>query len=146
YLDLCNPQWEVVEVTPNSWSILPSDKVPVKFRRARGMLALPRPAPGGRLEDLRNFLGIRDNRQWRLLAGWLVMALRPRGPYPVLGFHGEQGAGKSTAARITRSLVDPHSVPLRSEPKEPRDLMIAARNAWCIALDNLSHLPTWLSD
>jgi 5S rRNA maturation endonuclease (ribonuclease M5) len=146
YLDLCNPQWEAVEVTPEGWSVLPSDKVPVKFRRARGMLALPRPVRGGRLDDLRRFLGIRDERQWRLLVGYLVMALRPRGPYPVFGFHGEQGSGKSTAARLVRSLIDPHSVPLRSEPKEPRDLMIAANNAWLIALDNLSYLPAWLSD
>jgi hypothetical protein len=81
-----------------------------------------------------------------LLVGWLVMALRPRGPYPVLCFHGEQGSGKSTGARITRAVIDPHTVPLRSEPKEARDLMIAAKNALCIALDNLSSLPTWLSD
>jgi hypothetical protein len=63
-----------------------------------------------------------------------------------MGFHGEQGSGKSTRARIVRSIIDPHSVPLRSEPKEPRDLMIAANNSWCIALDNVSHLPIWLSD
>src|SRR5262249_27252921 len=56
YLDLCNSQWEAVEVTPAGWSILPSEKVPVKFRRARGMLALPRPVRGGRLDDLRAFL------------------------------------------------------------------------------------------
>jgi ABC-type oligopeptide transport system ATPase subunit len=55
------------------------------------------------------------------------MALRPRGPYPVLGVHGEQGSGKSTAARMIRSLIDPYAVLLRSEPKEARDLMIAAK-------------------
>jgi hypothetical protein len=67
YLDVCNPQWEAVEVTPAGWSILPSDKVPVKFRRARGMLALPRPVRGGRLDDLRSLLTIVDDRQWCLL-------------------------------------------------------------------------------
>jgi hypothetical protein len=35
---------------------------------------------------------------------------------------------------------------LRSEPREPRDLMIASKNGWLIALDNLSGLPAWLSD
>jgi hypothetical protein len=146
YLDLCNPQWEIVKITPAGWSILPSDKSPVRFLRPRGLLALHRPTRGGQLDDLRSLLGLRDDRQWCLWVGWVVMAFRPRGPYPVLGFHGEQGSGKSTAARITRSLIDPHSVPLRSEPKEPRDLMIAAKNSWCIALDNISHLSVWLSD
>lgn len=146
YLDLCNPHWEVVEVTPKGWTILPSDKMPVKFRRARGMLALPSPTPGGRLEDLRTLLGIKNDRDWQLLVGWLIMVFRPLGPYPVLGFHGEQGSGKSTRARIVRLLIDPHTVPLRCEPKEPRDLMITANNVWCVALDNLSHLQAWLSD
>src|SRR5262249_13429652 len=32
------------------------------------------------------------------------------------------------------------------EPREPRDLMIAANNGWMCAFDNLSGLPQWLSD
>jgi hypothetical protein len=146
YSDLCNPEWEVVEITAEGWRILPSAQAPVKFRRPRGMLALPRPARGGKLDDLQKHLGIRNQRQWVLLVGFLVMAFRPRGPYPLLGLHGEQGSGKSTRARVIRSLIDPHSVPLRCEPKEPRDLMIGANNSWCIGLDNLSYLPVWLSD
>jgi hypothetical protein len=146
FLDLCSPQREVVEITPNGWRILPGDQAPVKFRRMRSMRPLPRPVKGGRLRDLQTLLGIREERHWRLLVGFLLAALRPRGPYPVLGLHGEQGSGKSTRARIIRSLIDPSSVPLRSEPKSPRDLMIAANNAWCVALDNLSRLPVWLSD
>src|SRR5690606_32570828 len=31
-------------------------------------------------------------------------------------------------------------------PREERDLLIAARNGWVIALDNLSGTPVWLSD
>jgi hypothetical protein len=45
-----------------------------------------------------------------------------------------------------RALVDPNAAPLRSEPREARDLMISAAGNWCIAYDNLSHLPAWLSD
>jgi hypothetical protein len=43
-------------------------------------------------------------------------------------------------------LVDPNVAALRAEPREPRDLMIAATNGWIIAIDNMSHVPTWLSD
>jgi DNA polymerase-1 len=42
--------------------------------------------------------------------------------------------------------VDPNAGELRCEPKEPRDLMIAAGNSWLVCYDNLSHLPQWLSD
>jgi hypothetical protein len=36
--------------------------------------------------------------------------------------------------------------PIRCEPREIRDLMIAATNAWTVALDNISSLPVWFSD
>ena len=35
---------------------------------------------------------------------------------------------------------------LRSTPRQEHDLMIAARNSWVLAFDNLSRLPAWLSD
>jgi hypothetical protein len=94
---------------------------------------------------LRNFLNVADD-YWPLLLGWLVAALRPRGPYPVLCLHGEQGSAKSTTALLLRSLVDPNAAPLRGEPREVRDLMIAATHAHVVCLDNLSRLPDWLSN
>lgn len=64
----------------------------------------------------------------------------------MLALFAEQGAGKSTTGRLLRALVDPNAAPLRSEPRDGRDLMIAANNSWCLAYDNLSHVPAWLSD
>lgn len=74
------------------------------------------------------------------------MALRSKGPYPILAVHGPQGCAKSTTARMIREIVDPNSSPLRAEPKEPRDLVISAKNGWCCCFDNLTSLPQWLSD
>jgi hypothetical protein len=48
--------------------------------------------------------------------------------------------------KVLRSLIDPSRVPLRTAPRDERDLMIAGRNGWVIALDNLSGLPSWVSD
>ena len=45
-----------------------------------------------------------------------------------------------------RQLVDPNENPLRSPPKEERDLLVQAACNRCVALDNLSSLPPWLSD
>ena len=76
----------------------------------------------------------------------LVAALNSLGPFPVLVLQGEAGSAKSTAVRVLRELVDPNTTPLRAEPREIRDLMIAARNSWCTAFDNVSYLTPWLSD
>jgi hypothetical protein len=144
YLDLADDQWRAVEIRADGWEIVPS--APVRFRRAKGMLALPDPAAGGSLDELRPFLNLPDDDAWALTLAWLLQALRPTGPYPVLTLNGEQGSAKSTTARVVRALVDPSTVPLRRPPRDDRDLMIAASNAWTVVLDNLSGLPAWLSD
>lgn len=143
YLDLCDPAWRAVEIDASGWRIVADP--PVRFRRARGMLPLPDPIPGGSLDELRTLVNINES-DWRLYVAWLVQALRPTGPYPVLALHGEQGAAKTTTSRIARRLIDPNIAPVRSEPREVRDLMIAAGNGWTLAFDNLSRLPDWLSD
>ena len=60
--------------------------------------------------------------------------------------YGEQGSAKSSLVRVLRALVDPNTAALRTTPRDERDLVIAATNGWLIAVDNLSHLPDWLSD
>jgi hypothetical protein len=144
YLDLADPAWRVVEIDTDGWRVL--DNSPVRFRRPKGLLPLPVPTRGGSVGALRNFVNVGTDEDFRLLVGWLVQALRPQGPYPVLCFTGQHGSAKSTAARVVRSLIDPSVSPLRKEPRDDRDLMIAASNAWAVAFDNLSHVPPWLSD
>ena len=109
------------------------------------MLPVPLPLSGGDLQSLRQFVNV-EEVAWPLVLGWLVAALRDTGPYPVLVLNGEQGSAKSTTARVLRMLIDPNKADLRSEPKEPRDLMIAATNGLVVAFDNISRLPSWLSD
>jgi hypothetical protein len=142
-IDLSNDRWQAVEVTKTGWSVL--DTSPVNFIRKRGMAPLPIPEPGGRVEELRQFLNVMPD-EFELAVGWLLSALGGKGPYPVLVLQGEQGTGKSTTSRILRSLVDPSTVPLRSPPREPRDLLVSAANSHLVVLDNLSGLSPELSD
>ena len=144
YVDLANANWRAVCIDASGWEVV--DNPPVRFVRPRGMRALPAPRRGGNVDELRRFVNVNSNDDWVLLHAWLVAAYRPRGPYPVLALHGEQGSAKSTLLRILRELVDPNEAPLRSSPKEVRDLMIAALNAWILAFDNFSKIPDWLSD
>ncbi len=143
-IDLCNEKWEVAVITAKGWRI--ESIAPVRFRRSKGMLALPNPARNGSMSKLRSLINVGGDKNWVLLLSWLLAACRPTGPYPVLIFEGEQGSAKSTTARLLRKVIDPSSAPLRTPPREERDLLIAANNSWVVAYDNLSGVPQWLSD
>jgi hypothetical protein len=143
YIDVTDDAWRAIEVSPTGWRIV--DDPPVRFRRAKGMLPLPVPKRGGSLADLRRFVNVTD-KDWPLLAAWLVAAFRPTGPYPILKLIGEQGAAKTTTAEVLRKLVDPNTAPLRRPPHGDRDLMIAANNGWVVGFDNLSYVKPELSD
>ncbi len=144
WLDLGNAAWEAVRIDATGWTIVPEP--PVRFRRPRGLAALPLPVAGGTLAALRPFVNCPAADDWRLVLAWLLAACRPSGPYPLLALHGEQGSAKSTTAKVLRALVDPRTMPLRGDPRDERDLAIAANNAWIVAFDNLSRLPGWFSD
>src|SRR5262249_17344943 len=124
YLDLCNEKWQVVEVSTNGWQIL--DDSPVAFRGSPGIQALPPPIQGGCVQDLLHFINAGGREQQLLLLSWIVMAFRPTGPYPILSMKGSQGSAKSTCQKILRSLIDPSDSPLRTTPRDERDLMISA--------------------
>jgi hypothetical protein len=146
YIDLANEHWQAIEISSTGWRVLDSKQVPVRFRRAPGMLPLPEPCAGGSVEDLRSFLNVKSDDDFELALAWLLAAMRDRGPYPVLALMGEQGSAKTSFATILRSLVDPNTAALRSFPREDRDLFIAASNGWIVGYDNVSRIPSWLSD
>jgi len=143
YLDLGDDLWRVVEVDPHGWRILA--RSPVHFARPKGLQALPTPCEGGSVETLRRFIHLED-ADWHLLLGFLVACLYPRGPYPLLLLLAEQGSGKTTLARIIKLLIDANAAPVRSAPRDERDLMVAAQNSWLLCFDNLSGIPSALSD
>lgn len=140
-LDLGDDTCRAIHVTADGWTWASH---PPMFRRSAGMKPLPEP-------DGPDF-----NRLWRhlnvsvehrpLIAGWLLAAFRPGFPCPIVLLSGQQGAGKSSASRMLRALVDPSSCPLRAPPSDIRDLLVGARNSWLVGLDNLSGINAQFSD
>ncbi|HLZ61705.1 MAG TPA: hypothetical protein VKR06_32570 [Ktedonosporobacter sp.] len=144
YLDLCNEAGQCVEITPNGWQVL--DEAPVYFQRTNDMLALPVPEPGGRLDDLRQIINVKDDKSFMLMVAWLLSCFHPSGPYPHLNIRGEQGSGKSSATVRLRQLIDPHNTSTRSLPDKEEDVLIAAMRSRVLAFDNLSRVSQAMSD
>jgi hypothetical protein len=143
YLDVGDEQSHVVEVDATGW-LLTKDS-PVRFRGTVGMQAMPLPQRGGSIAQLRALVNL-DDDAFVLYVSWLLDALCPGRPHPVLFLGGEEGSAKSTAARIARSLVDPHAVPLRNLPTTLDDLFVGANGAHAMAFDNVSIISAAISD
>ena len=147
YIDLCDDSRRVVEIDSEGWRVL-GDPPEVRFRRTKTAAPLPEPVKGDAgegLSALGRFLNI-DERDLVLCVAWLLTSLRDTGPYPLLVLTGENGSAKTMAATLIRSLVDPARPPTMGMPTNERDAVIAARNRHVLVYDNLSGLPTWLSD
>jgi hypothetical protein len=142
-LDLGDPTGRVVVLTPRGWEL--AERSPVLFRRTKLTSALPPPPPGGDLNELQALVNLTP-ASWPLALAWLVAALVPDIPHPIPLLTGEQGAGKSTTARILTRLVDPSPAQLRTAPKDLEQWAVAASGSWIVVLDNLSGVAPWLSD
>ena len=106
FIDLCNAGWEAVRITAAGWSVVADP--PVRFRRTRGMQPLPYPEHNGKIEALRPFLNVATDADFTMSVAWVLAAMRPHGPYPILNPYGEHGSAKTYLLRLLRSLFDPH--------------------------------------
>jgi hypothetical protein len=147
-IDLGEPDGRAVVVGDGRWKVVAGPPPEIIFRRTRLIGAMPRPARTRHgLAQLRDLLNVED-AGWDLIRAWLVLALLPDVPVPILTVTGQQGAGKSVLARTLVSVVDPSPAPLRSAPRG-RDLaewQTVASGSRVVALDNISRINEEFSD
>lgn len=147
-LDLANGSREIVVASATGWKVSKDARIP--FRRPNGMLSLGAPHPGWGGWTLRDYLAYLFPRfsesALLAIAGFLIGALRPGGPFPLLQFVGGKGTLKSTTARMIKALIDPSAGDERGFPRNEQDFSIHARNCWIPLFGNISAMQQWLSD
>jgi hypothetical protein len=144
YLDLADDKWQAVEISKAGWKIISNP--PVRFHRVRGMSPLPTPVRGGKINELRPFLGNLSDNGFVLVVGWLLTVLNARSPWPVLTFSGLQGSAKSCATRYTRSIIDPALASLGALPSTKDEYARAVGQNFILAWDNVSQISNKTSD
>lgn len=142
-LDLGTLDGSAVVVDATGWRIV--ERSPILFQRTALSGALPKPIKGGSLNSLRDLLNV-SSTTWSILLGYMVAALIPEMPHPILMLGGGQGTGKSTAAKFICKLLDPSDAILKSQPRDPESWATMASNCWTIAIDNVSSISPWMSD
>jgi hypothetical protein len=146
WIDLGDPSWRLVRVDRAGWRLI--EKADVPLYRPDGVRPLPEPVAGD-LSVLDRFylLANLSERAHRIMASsWMVAALYPRGPYPILAVDGEDGSGKTTLCDMLRRLVDANKAPLRAKPRNEDDLVISASNGRVVGFDKVSTLSDDMAD
>ena len=142
-IDLGSSEGEYVEITADSWHVASGEGGPL-FEKSSSILDLPvprQPAPeADPLHMLRRTLHIENPTAWARTLAWLLSAFRPAGPYPILVLRGPAECGKSCAAKILRTLMDPTSSPFNQLPRTATGLLHLARHNWILAFDHVTHL------
>lgn len=150
FLDLANPEGEVIEITSQGWTV--TNNLRQSFQHSPGMLELPAPANtqvptanGGSLPAIAQLFHLTEPALTRVLL-WLISALRPTGPYPILVLRGPASSGKSLLARALRNLIDPSAAPLRPLPIRARELLQLALHNWILVFDHVYRIPLKISE
>ncbi len=143
YYDLGDDS-QIAKITKDGWEI--TNKCAEKFRRFNHQLPQVAPKRGGDLLRVLNYLNLKTETDKLLFITYLLTIFIPDIPRVILINIGDQGAAKSTALRIIRSLVDPSVTELLSPPTDINELAQASNHHYCLYLDNLSYLRDDLSD
>lgn len=144
WYDLGDSAWRAVRITPDGWRVV--DKPPILFRRYQNTAAQVEPEPGGDLCELLRLTNVKNEGDRCLLLAYLVAALVPEIPKPILHVFGEKGAGKSTLMQMVRTLVDPAVEPLLILRGDDRELAILLDHNYAPFFDNISALSSATSD
>jgi hypothetical protein len=144
-IDLSDAAGRVAVVRRGGWRVLQSAPKDVLFRRTALTASMPMPSRRGDLDALRRLLNVTDEN-WNLIRAWLVMALLPDIPVPILCITGTQGSGKTGLGRMLTEVVDPSTSGLRSPPRDLANWQTTAAASRVVGIDNISTISEWFSD
>ncbi|MGO9566725.1 MAG: hypothetical protein ACLP5H_04190 [Desulfomonilaceae bacterium] len=143
WVDLGTDTGKVVVVTRDGWGTT-SPIVPV-FRRFSHQKPLPLPKPDGRVEDILNFLPLKNADEQKLILVWICSLPLEHIQRPLLLLYGSPRSGKSTCSEIIRDSIDPSCTLTLSFPQGRSELIQALDHNALPVYDNIERLPKWAS-
>jgi hypothetical protein len=137
-IDLGDAQAHVVDVLPDGWEVrLPTADDPLFVRTPR-LGAYPVPLRGGSLVELRKLVNLSDE-EWDVYIAWLISAMFPSHPHPVLFVEAPHGTGKTTIGNIALAHLDPGNW-MGAKPRDDRSWETRLSRSYAVGIDNVSRL------
>jgi len=144
WYDLSNEEWSAVRITEDGWSI--ENNPPTLFKRYAHQKPQVIPEEVGGIDDLDDFINIKDPTKKYLFKVALISCFIPDCPHVIIVPYGQQGSAKSTCIKLAREIVDPSRTQTLSLPKNKNELIQQLSHNWFAAYDNISYLNSSISD
>jgi hypothetical protein len=134
----------VIRIDEHGWKL--DDDPPVYFRAVKNLKPLPNPTRSeqGKLDDIARWVNLKTDKDRRMFLAYVTLAPLPHIQRPILQTTGVMGAGKSTAGRIVKRLLDPTAN--EAVTIDRRDFLQKAAHCYILMLDNQNSLPEWFQD
>lgn len=142
--------WTAVKISIKGWEIL--SKPPILFRsyNHQKTQVIPEKCIEGKeqflLDDLLCLINIKNTQHKLLFLVGLHCLFIPHIPRPIFVLHGDQGTAKTTTSTLIKELVDPSKLKNLRIGNGYGEFIQQAGHHYLLCLDNLSSLPTWMSD
>lgn len=144
YYDLVNKNSDVVEITKDGWKIGSNSEI--LFTRTNSMKQQVEPVEGGNLLDLLDKYYNFQSENDKILHAITLISSFMNIEHPILCYHGEKGAGKSTTMRMDKNIVDPSVAEIMALTKKEDDLCLILNNHHTICFDNVDKIKDEISD
>ena len=146
WIDMSDDKWRAIKVTAQGWQIV--DNPPILFKRHSHQKPLVEPKSNGDPKAFLDFINIKkgDENTKLLLLCTVISYLIPMIPHIIIIGYGIQGSGKTFFFKIARSVIDPSAVEVLTLPRDERERVQQLDHHWCAFYDNVTRLPSWMSD
>src|SRR5215207_1626358 len=132
----------MVRIDEHGWEL--DHDPPVYFRAVPNLKPLPNPVRGGKLEDIAQWVNLKTDRDKRLYLTYVTLVALAHIQRYILQTTGVMGAGKTTASRVVKRLLDPTGN--EAVTIDRRDFLQKAAHCYILMLDNQNSLPEWFQD
>lgn len=143
YYDLGDDNWTFIKITQDGWEIEESGQV--LFTRRKNMKPQVMPERYEDISIINKHYRFKTEED-RILHIVSIATKFLKIGNPIVVYHGEKGASKTTTMRMDRSIVDPAVRDVISMPKSISDLSLVLHNNYLPCIDNIDSISAEKSD
>ena len=143
YYDLGDKEWSFIKITKEGWKIDNSGQI--LFTRRKTMKPQVLPEEYDDISIINKHYRFKTDEDKILHTVSTVTKFLSIGN-PIIVYHGEKGASKTTTMRMDRSIVDPSARDVISMPKSATDLSLVLHNNYLPCFDNIDSISAEKSD